>query len=196
MKILNVYGSYRYGSSATIADWFLDKAASLGAEIQNFELDLLRITRCTKCLSCKTVTDHCVIPDDINRIFDSLAQCDVLVLSTGIYNSRETGNLTILEQRLFSLLKPDYETNPDASRLPPGKKLVFIQSQAAAQNHYTDIHQRYASLFRTLGFGSIYIIHACHISEPEDLDSRDDLKKLAQQIAEDVMDDGTVMNDE
>ena len=37
MKILNVYGSSIDGSSATIANRFLEKAAQLDAEIQSFK---------------------------------------------------------------------------------------------------------------------------------------------------------------
>jgi multimeric flavodoxin WrbA len=186
LKILNIYGSYIYGSSAAIANRFLKKAGSLGAEIQSFELDMLHITKCKNCLSCKTVIDRCIIQDDITMLFNLLARCDVLVLSTGIYNSQVTWNMMILEGRFFSLLKPDYETNPDASRLPPGKKLVFIQTQTAARDKYVDIYQRYEALFRKLGFCDVFVIHAYQFTKPGDLDSRTDIMKLADEIAEKV----------
>jgi multimeric flavodoxin WrbA len=186
MKILNVYGSSIDGSSATIANRFLEKAGRLGAEIKSFKLEGADITNCKKCMSCKTTTDRCVIQDDITAIFDSLITCDVLVLSTGIYGSEVTGDMSIFEARLFSLLKPDFETNPDPSRLPSGKKLVFIQAQGGPKEWHVNIYQRFELLFKKLGFSDIFVIHAYLIDKPDDLKKRDDIMQLAEEIAEKV----------
>jgi multimeric flavodoxin WrbA len=186
VKILNVYGSSITGSSAAIADRFLEKAGQLGAEIQSIKLEGANIINCKKCMSCKTTTDRCVIQDDITTIFDSLITCDILVLSTGIYGSEVTGDMSIFEARLFSLLKPDFETNPDPSRLPPGKKLVFIQAQGGPEEWHVDIYQRFSLLFKKLEFSDIFVIHAYLIDKPDDLNKRDDIMKLAEEIAEKV----------
>jgi len=184
MKILNVYGSSINGSSAAIANRFLEKAGRLGAEIQSFELGGAKITSCTKCMSCKTTTERCVIQDDITTLFDSLVKCDVLVLSTGVYMGDVSGNMYIFESRLFSFLKPDFETNPDPSRLPSGKKLVFIQAQGGASYWHVDIYERYELLFKKLGFSDIFVIHADTVDQPSDLIGRDDIMNLAEEIAE------------
>lgn len=186
MKILNVYGSSINGSSAAIANHFLEKAGQLGAEIQSIKLEGADITNCKKCMSCKTTTDRCVIEDDIIAIFDFIVICDVLVLSTGVYEGDVTGDMSIFEARLFSLLKPDFETNPDLSRLPPGKKLVFIQTQGGPKEWHVDIYQRFELLFKKLGFGDIFVIHADLVDNPDDLKKRDDILKLAEYIAEKV----------
>ena len=184
MKVLNVYGSSIDGSSAAIANRFLEKAGRLGADIQSFKLGGAHTASCTECMSCKTTTDRCVIQDDITAIFDSLVQCDVLVLSTGVYSGEVSGNMSIFESRLFSFLKPDFETNPDPSRLPPGKKLVFIQTQGGASYWHVDIYQRFESLFKKLGFGDTFVIHADTVDQPSDLIGRDDIMKLTEEIAE------------
>jgi multimeric flavodoxin WrbA len=186
MKILNVYGSFINGSSAAIANRFIEKAARPGAEIQTVNFSGKTINSCKKCLSCKTVTDKCVIRDDIMPIFDALAKCDVLVLSTGVYEGGVAGNMCIIESRLFSLLKPDYETNPNPSRLPPGKKLVFIQTQEASKDWHTNIYERYEALFRKLGFSDVYVIHADYISIPNDIKVRPDILNLIDEIAEKI----------
>ncbi|MBW2560594.1 MAG: flavodoxin family protein [Deltaproteobacteria bacterium] len=182
MKILNVYGSSIEGSSAAIAKRFVEKAGRFGAEIQSFKLGGAHNTSCKECMSCKTTTDRCVIQDDITTIFDSLVTSDVLVLSTGIYSGEVSGNMSIFESRLFSFLKPDFETNPDASRLPSGKKLVFIQTQGGASYWHTDIYQRYEALFKKLGFSDVFIIHGDCIDHPYDIG--DDIMNLAEEIAE------------
>jgi len=184
MKILNVYGSWVNGSSAAIANRFLEKAGGLGAEIQSVKLSGAKITNCKKCMSCKTTTDGCVIRDDITPIFDSLVKSDVLVLSTGVYMGDVSGNMYIFEARLFSFLKPDFETNPDPSRLPSGKKLVFIQTQAGSEDWHVDIYQRFELLFKKLGFSDIFVIHACYVDKP--IDIGDDIIKLAEDIAEKI----------
>lgn len=185
MKILNIYGSSINGSSAAIADLFLEKARQLGAEIQSVNFTGATINSCKKCMSCKTTTDRCVIKDDIMTAFDSLKECDVLVLSTGVYSGDVAGNMYIIESRLFSFLKPDYETNPHPSRLPPGKKLVFIQTQGGSEDWHVDIYQRFQLLFKKLGFSDIFVIHACNVDHPFDI--TDDIMKLAEDIAERIL---------
>ena len=186
MNILNVYGSLTNGSSAAIANNFLEKAGRLGAETQSINFIGKTINSCKKCMSCKTTTDKCVIQDDMMTVFDSLMKCDVLVLSTGIYSGEVAANMEIIESRLFSLLKPDYETNPHSSRLPPGKKLVFIQTQEAPKEVHTYIYKRFEVLFRKLGFVDVYVIHADYIAKPYDIKERDDIINLVDEIAEKI----------
>jgi FMN-dependent NADH-azoreductase len=90
--------------------------------------------------------------------------------------------MSIFESRLFSFLKPDFETNPDPSRLPPGKKLVFIQTQGGASYWHADIYQRYEALFKKLGFNDIFIIHASCVDHPCDIG--DDIMNLTDELAE------------
>jgi multimeric flavodoxin WrbA len=186
MKILNVYGSFTNGSSAAIANYFLEKTGQLGAETQSINFIGKTINSCKKCMSCKTTTDKCVIQDDMMAVFDALVKCDVLVLSTGIYEGCVTRNMSIIESRLFSLLKPDYETNPHPSRLPPGKKLVFIQTQEAPKDWHTDIYERFEVLFRKLEFVDVYVIHADYIAKPYDIKERDDIINLVDEIADKI----------
>ena len=185
MKVLNVYGSMVDGSSAAIATRFLEKAGRLGAQIQSFALGGLQITGCKRCLTCKTTTDRCAIQDDITTIFDSLVTCDVLVLSTGVYEGDVTGNLYLFESRLFSFLKPDFETRPDPSRLPPGKTLVFIQTQGGSKEWHADIYQRYESLFWRLGFDDVFVIQADCVDHPYDIG--DDVMNRAEEIVASVI---------
>lgn len=187
MKILNVYGSFTKGSSAAIANYFLEKTGQLGAETQSINFIGKTINSCRKCLSCKTTTEKCVIQDDMMTVFDALAKCDVLVLSTGVYYGDVAVNMSIIESRLFSLLKPDYETNPHPSRLPTGKKLVFIQTQEAPKDWNTDIYERFEVLFRKLEFSDVFVIHGDYIAKPYDFKERDDLKNLTDEIAEKII---------
>jgi multimeric flavodoxin WrbA len=182
-KILNVYGSSIDGSSAAIAKYLVAKALSHDAEVESIWLRRAHIENCRHCTSCKTVADRCVIEDGLGTVFASLAACEVLVLSTGVYGGDAAGNACIFEARLFSLLKPDFETNPQPSRLPPGKKLVFIQTQDFDKDEHVDIYERFAALFRKLGFGEVFVIHADNIDKPSDLRGRDDILALADEIA-------------
>jgi multimeric flavodoxin WrbA len=187
MKILNVYGSSIDGSSAAIANRFIEKAGQLGVEIQSINFSGATINSCKKCMSCKTTTDKCVIRDDIMPVLDALVKCDVLVLSTGVYAGDVAGNMYIIESRLYSLLKPDYETNPHPSRLPRGKKLVFIQTQEYPKDWHTNIYQRFDALFRKLGFSDVFVIHADYISKPYDIKERPDIINLVDEIAEKIL---------
>jgi multimeric flavodoxin WrbA len=187
MKILNVYGSSIDGSSAAIAKYLVAKALSHGAEVESIWLGRAHIENCRHCMSCKTVTDRCVIEDGLGPVFASLATCDVLVLSTGVYGGDAAGNACIFEARLFSLLTPDFETSPQPSRLSPGKTLVFIQTQDYGKEEHVDLYERFTALFRKLGFDEVFVIHADNIDKPSDLRGREDILGLADEIATKVV---------
>ncbi len=152
MKILNMYGGRINGFSATIANHFLDVSRKLGAEIESFTLTEANVTNRKKCQSCKTTSVGCVIRDDVFKVFQSLIQAEILVFSTGIHSGEVSRDIRFFENRLYSFMKPDFETNSDPSRLPPGKKLLYIQTQTADEDCYVPIYQCYRNLFFQLRF--------------------------------------------
>jgi multimeric flavodoxin WrbA len=187
MKILNIYGSTPGGSSATIADRLIDILSRHGADIQSFTLKGSALTPCSKCLSCKTGSEKCIINDDISGMLDAIRATDVLILSTGVYVFDVTDELLIFESRTFSFLNPDYQTNPRSSRLNPDKKLVFIQAQGNDDLVHDDIYKRYDKLFKRYGFTEIYVILADLVRFPSDLSDRKDITKCIEETARKIM---------
>ena len=165
MRILCLLASPRPESnSARIALRFLQTAEKPGAETRTFSLNRLDYRGCQSCFACKTKLDRCVLKDDLAEVLDSVFWADTLVIATPIYYADVTGQLKCFIDRTYSFLKPDYITNPAASRLPPGKKLVFITTQGQSDpDKFAKVPTRYGSIFKWYGFGDIFLIRACGV---------------------------------
>jgi multimeric flavodoxin WrbA len=122
MKIVCLLGSPRTnGNSSILASRFLATAAGLGAETRAFELNRLTYRCCQGCYACKTTLDSCIVQDDLTAVLEAVRAADVVVLATPVYYGDISGQLKCFIDRTFSYLVPDYVTNPNPSRLPPGK---------------------------------------------------------------------------
>ncbi|MBW2144436.1 MAG: flavodoxin family protein [Deltaproteobacteria bacterium] len=192
MKTICLLGSPRpKGNSATIAKHFCDTAEKLGSQVQTFALNKLNFRGCQGCMTCKTKLDKCVLEDDLTQVLDAIHEADVLVLATPTYFAEVSSQLKTFMDRTFSYLASDYLTSPNPSRLPPGKKLVFIQTQGQPEESiFADIFPRYEGFFKWFGFGDTHLIRACGIGQDDDLDSQGEVIKLAEKTAEKLVSGG------
>jgi multimeric flavodoxin WrbA len=161
MKIHCLLGSPRENSNSTaIAARFAQTASGLGATVETTVLNELNYRGCQGCLACKTVSDKCVLKDDLTDVLESLKAADVVVMAMPVYCSDVPGQVKCFLDRTFSYLTPNYRSESSPSRLPLGKKLVFIMTQGApVEEMFADIPQRYTGfLKRSMGFGDTYLI--------------------------------------
>ena len=130
MKITCILGSPRKnGNSAAIAGRFTSVAESLGAASETFFLNELTFRGCQACMACKGKLDTCGVKDDLIPVFESMRTADIIVAATPVYSGYASGQFKCFMDRCYSFLAPDYITNPQPSRMPPGKKAVVITSQ-------------------------------------------------------------------
>jgi len=192
MKTICLLGSPRpKGNSTTIAKYFCDAAERLGSQVQTFALNKLKFRGCQACMTCKTKLDKCVLKDDLTEVLDAVHQADVLVLATPTYFGEVSSQLKTFMDRTFSYLASDYLTSANPSRLNPGKKLVFIQTQGQEdENIFADIFPRYEGFFKWYGFDGTHLIRACGVVEPDDVASREDILRLADEMADKVLSPG------
>lgn len=185
MKIICLHGSPRPGGNSTfIANRFCETAEKRGAEIDHFYLNKLKFRGCQACMTCKTKLERCVLKDELTQVLDAVREADVLVMATPIYYGDVSSQLKAFIDRTFSYLVPDYATNPDPSRLAPGKKLVFIQVQGHPdENQFNDVFPRYDFFFKWYGFSESHLIRACGVMEKGEVESRDDVMKIAEDTA-------------
>ena len=188
-KIICLLGGPRpKGNSAAIAKRFSETAEKLGAEITTFALNKLKYSGCQACMTCKTKLEKCVLKDDLAEVLESVREADVLVMVSPTYYGEVTSQLKSFIDRTFSYLVSDYTTNPNPSRLSPGKELVFIQTQGDPdESKYADIFPRYEYFFKWYGFGETHLIRACGVFGPGEVKARADLMKLAEVTAEKIM---------
>ena len=165
MNIVALLASPRPNSnSSAIARHFLDTAAGLGATTRVFELNRLTYRGCQGCYACKRDAEQCVLTDDLAGVFAAVAEADVLLLASPVYYGDVTAQLKGFIDRTFSYLKPDYLTNPQPSRLQPGKRLVVALTQGNPDEKlFADIFPRYTMFLKWEGFTDARLLRACGI---------------------------------
>lgn len=176
------------GNSATIAGWVCDEAEKRGAAVRRFALNTLTYRGCQACMACKTKLDHCVLKDDLTGVLDAVRGADAVVIATPVYFGDVTAQLKGFIDRTYSFYVPDFLTSTNPSRLEPGKRLVFIQTQAQPDEQlFTDIYPKYGMFFRFNGFRDNILIRACGVQGPEDAADKPELQAQAKQAVDAIM---------
>jgi len=188
MNVVCLLGSPREkGNSTTVANRFCTTAERLGAEVQAFQLNKLEYRGCQGCMACKTKLDNCALEDDLSEVLEAVLETDVLVLASPVYYGDLSSQLKGFIDRSYSYLTSDYITNPKPSRLSAGKKLVFILTQGNPdQERFADIFERYDYFFKWYGFAESHLIRACGVREQGEVETHDEVMKLAETTAEKI----------
>ena len=85
MKVLGIYGSPRKnGNSDLLLDQVLEGAKSAGAKIRKVYVRDLKISGCRECGGCDK-TGECVIQDEMDDIYLSLWESQIIFLSSPIF---------------------------------------------------------------------------------------------------------------
>ncbi len=189
MKIVCLLGSPRSkGNSVAVAERFLGEAESLGADIRTYTLNRLKFRGCQACMACKGKFDHCALDDDLSPVLEEIHAADILVLATPVYFADVSSQMKMFLDRTYSFYVTDFLTNPKPSRLPPGKRLIFIQTQAQAEESmFNDIYPKYEFFFQVLGFKDNRLIRALGVNQPDDAAKREDVLELAAKTARETM---------
>jgi multimeric flavodoxin WrbA len=189
MRITCVLGSpRRNGNSEVLAKRFGDTAAKLGAQVQTFALGELHYRGCTACMGCKTKSDKCVLQDDLTPVLESVREGDVLVMATPVYLWDVSSLLRGFIERTYSYFVPDFATNPNPSRLKPGKKLVFIQTQGQpGENMFADLFSRIEPIFKRYGFTDNHLIRGLGVRKLGEVGSREEVMKGVEETARKIV---------
>jgi multimeric flavodoxin WrbA len=190
MKISCLIGSPRKNSnSSAIAARFTETAAGLGAQVETVVLNNLTYRGCQGCMACKTKSEKCVLNDDLAGVLESLKKADVIVMALPVYCSDVPGQVKCFLDRTYSYMKPNYLTETNPSRVPLGKKLVFILTQGAPMdNLFADIPQRYLGfLKRSMGFSDTYLIRGVGVGGGGAVGVPDQFLKEAEELARSIM---------
>ena len=188
-QVLCLLGSPRRGGNSDfLTSHFCEQALTLGASIEKIALSDLQYNGCINLFRCKKDLDHCGQQDGLVPILDKISKTEVLVLASPVYFTNVTGQLKLVIDRLFSFLVPGYPTAENKSRLSPGRKLVFIQTQGEGENRYPDLLDIYSPGFRYLGYDHQYLIRAWGVREPGEVATRQEFLDQCSQVAEEVFD--------
>jgi len=186
MRVVAVLGSPRVGgNSSSLAKIIIDQALAEGDSVDVFHLNKLTYRGCQGCSACKGNSEICVLRDDLTDVLKAVAESDILLLATPVYWGEISGQLKMFIDRTYSYLKPDFKDRPDKHRLPPGKRLVWIETQGAEnEDLFADIFPRYNNFFSQLNyFTETYLLRGCGMATGVTIDQRPDLVDQAETIA-------------
>jgi multimeric flavodoxin WrbA len=189
MKVLTVLGSPRIdGNSTQLAKVFNEVTTGAGADVSTVTLNTLSFRGCQACDACKTVSERCVLKDALAAVLEAVEQTDVLALATPVYFSDVSAQTKAFIDRCYSFLAP-YTTVPERSRLPEGKRMVFIVTQNwPDEDVFSDVFPRYDAMFNAIGFKENKCIRGCSLGTSDALstNNRDDLILLAKKTAQEL----------
>lgn len=135
MKIIGFIASPRKeGNTAWTVNQILEGAQEQGAETQSWSFSDLDIKPCRGCLGChKGDCDRgCLINDDMQQLYDALAQADALVLGSPVYMGQMSAQAKIFTDRLFAHISPRFSPHFKENAVKKKLLLVFTQGNPDA----------------------------------------------------------------
>ena len=107
MRITAFLGSPRPGGNTdTLAARVVDGAKDVGLETGTVALRRLTIHPCTGCEKCWRDDRPCVLDDDMNALYDTIAASDVLLFATPVYWYAPTAIMKAFIDRLVVFNRP------------------------------------------------------------------------------------------
>ena len=183
-KVLCLLGSPRRPSnSSLIAQSFAESAAAEGATVTTAVLGELAFSGCRNLFHCKTGGLHCGLKDDLTALLDEIYGTDILLLASPIYFTDVSSQMKQAIDRFYSFFREDYVTNPEKTRLPPGKSLVMILTQGEPETRCADVFERYGRSFGYLGFEDRHLMRACRLRAADAVSQYPELLAEAGQLA-------------
>jgi len=122
-RMLALLGSPREnGNTAALARAVAEGAAERGYEASFVQLARLSIKGCIDCRRCWEKGRPCVIKDDMDTVYDSLASSDAVIFATPLYWYSWSGQIKLLWDRLLPF------GSPKAEKSLAGKKAILVAS--------------------------------------------------------------------
>lgn len=186
MNVTVLYGSPRAKSnSAALTDHFVSRLEKKGAHVEKFYLNKMNYRGCQGCMGCKGTAQGCVLNDDLKPVLDGMKNTDVLVLSSAVYYGDVTSQMKGFIDRIYSFYVPEFWLKEVKSRLPRGKKIVFVLTQGNKdENLYADIDTRYFSLISIHGFDKSHLLRVCGIMPSNNILENEKIVLQAEELAE------------
>lgn len=188
MKLLILFASPRpEGNTAQLLD-VVNKGFDDSVEIARFDLYKMNLKSCIACLRCQKVSDgfNCVHDDDMQKIFDSALQSDLILFATPIYSFYCTPPMKmVLDRLVYGMCKYYGETMGPS--LWAGKSIALVSTfgypEEKASDLLTEGLRRYAK-HNKLNFLGAYGERQRSYREPF---MNEQVKERARAFAEKLM---------
>ena len=111
VKVTVLHGSPRKnGNSDTLTNYFNKGLRSCcEVEIKDFYANVLNIKPCQGCLACdEPLESWCKIQDDMQKIYSSFIESDLIIFATPMYWGYITAQLKTIIDRMEAIANPKY----------------------------------------------------------------------------------------
>lgn len=157
MKMIGYIASpHKNGNTAYVVEQIIEKGKNKNAETEIYYASDFEVSPCKGCLWCVD-KDKCAIEDDMQKIYLSLKNTDILVIGTPIYMGQMTGQAKVFIDRLYPQVSPRFSPyyNPENA----GKKLVLVFTQGNPDTSKFQSYIEYTkSMFEMLEFDVIDVL--------------------------------------
>ena len=103
MKVLVITGSpHRQGTSATLADAFIQGAQEAGHEVTRFDAAFKNVHPCIACERCHTTDLGCTFQDDMSELNSLLLAADAVVFASPIHYFGMSASITAVVGRFYA----------------------------------------------------------------------------------------------
>lgn len=121
-----------------------------------------------------------MLKDDLTAVLDAIKTADAVILASPNYFGEVSGQFKSFFDRTYSFLNPDF-----SSRVPPGKKSVFVFAQGQPSvGLYADVYPRYEMWLKRYGFVENYLLRMNGPRAADSVSERPDLVNQAYEIAD------------
>ncbi len=138
MNVTGLSGSPRPdGNTVLLLEKFLEGALSRGAKIEKFDLARLKISPCWHCDAC-AVTGRCRQADDMDRVYASLKEADVIALASPLHFMTVTSHLKLAIDRCQALWACKYTLGLPPLEVKKERNGIFISVGGQKGSHIFD----------------------------------------------------------
>ena len=166
-KIIILNGSPRKkGNTYTLVKAFTQGAESAGHTVTEFFLDSMNIHGCKGCFGGHSGREcPCVQKDDMDKIYPTVRECDVIVLASPLYYWNMSGQLRTAVDRLFTLEEGD-------GNLLRGHGRASVLLMAAEGHDFDDVLLYYNHLMEHLKWDNLGHVLAGGNGDIGDIDEK------------------------
>lgn len=165
-KIVILNGSPRpKGNTSVLIDEFTKGAEAAGHKVIRFDVSSMNIHGCKGCLGGgKDQMSPCVQKDDMDLIYPSYKEADIIVLASPMYFWSITGQLKCTFDRLFAVMESD--PNFAASKKDC---IMLMAAEDASPENFKPIEDYYNALLNWLGWNDLGMIKAGGVAAVGDI---------------------------
>ena len=163
MKVLVITGSpHRKGTSALMAEKFIEGALKMGAQINRFDAAFANVHPCIGCDVCHCGENKCVFDDDMMSLYPKIQDADIIVYISPLYYHNISAQMKAVIDR--------YHGIDDLIRHKPKKVLSIITAAYPEDWVFDGVKAVIKTTTRYLGWKDCGGIYAFDCYKREDIE--------------------------